>query len=155
MKEMVSSRGVAKKRRKQEVGEVVNQMFAYCCGHATIVARRQPYLGTSSPAARLTSMSPRLARPHPGGLQPVSDRKKSFSNARFTAPHHATKLNLATAQASPGIAKRNSNHIPAADARSIPLRCAHRKLRRLTSIVFERDRVIFVWPALFALFFVT
>ncbi|MEH2555830.1 hypothetical protein V1286_003359 [Bradyrhizobium algeriense] len=54
MKEMVSWRGVAKKRRKQEAGGVVNQMFAYCCGHATIVARRQPLFGfiEAAPAAR-------------------------------------------------------------------------------------------------------
>jgi hypothetical protein len=42
---MVSWRGVAKKRRKQEAGGNINQMFAYCCGHATIVARRQPLFG--------------------------------------------------------------------------------------------------------------
>src|SRR5258708_25271333 len=54
MKEMVSLRGVAKKRRKQEPGGTVNQMFAYCCGHATIVARRQPLFGfiEAVPAAR-------------------------------------------------------------------------------------------------------
>ena len=121
---MVSSRGVAKKRRKQEVAGVVNQMFAYCCGHATIVARRQPLSGYIEPClSRPTSINHHLARPHPGGLQPVGDRKKNFSNARFAAPYHATKLNRATAQASPRIAKRNSNRIPAADDRSIPPAC--------------------------------
>jgi hypothetical protein len=41
-KEMVSLRGVAKKRREQGAACSVNQMFAYCCGPATIVAQRQP-----------------------------------------------------------------------------------------------------------------
>jgi len=45
MKEMVSLRGVAKKRRKQETDGKVNQMFIHCCGHATIVARQQPFFG--------------------------------------------------------------------------------------------------------------
>ena len=45
MKEMVSWRGVAKKRRKQETAGLINQMPAHCCGHATIVARRQPLFG--------------------------------------------------------------------------------------------------------------
>src|SRR5437867_12564227 len=53
--EMVSWRGVAKKRRKQEAGGVVNQMFAYCCGHATIVARRQPLLESIEPRPAIPS----------------------------------------------------------------------------------------------------
>src|SRR5437868_5133189 len=45
MKEMVSWRGVAKKRRKQETAGLINQMPAHCCGHATIVARQHPLFG--------------------------------------------------------------------------------------------------------------
>ena len=65
---MVSWRGVAKKRRKQEPGGDVNQMFAHCCGHATIVARRQPLFGLIEAAVGASPGKPpfrecRAARP--------------------------------------------------------------------------------------------
>jgi hypothetical protein len=53
-----------------------------------------------------------------------------------------------------GIAKRASNDISAAPDRG-NRDCAHRKLQSLTSIVFERDHVIFVRPAPFAPAFAT
>jgi hypothetical protein len=153
MKEMVSWRGVAKKRRKQEAGGVVNQMFAYCCGHATIVAWRQP-LYRAIKACRFT--------PAPDGFDfesPSSLRHNLSAIERETSPricHAASRDELICRHASPRIAKRNSNHIPRQMiVRSPSARCAHRKLQRLTSIVFERDRVIFVRLALFARVFVT
>jgi hypothetical protein len=53
-----------------------------------------------------------------------------------------------------GIARRDSNDISAAPDRG-NRDCVHRKLQSLTSIVFERDHVIFVQPALFAPAFAT
>jgi hypothetical protein len=79
MKEMVSWRGVAKKRRKQEAGGAVNQMFAYCCGHATIVAQRQPLFGfieaVPPPAAAGLSFS--NTRTRSGDNLRAIDRKAS------------------------------------------------------------------------------
>ena len=154
MKEMVSWRGVAKKRRKQETAGSINQMIVHCCGHATIVARQQPLFGfiEAIPAARFDRspfQAPRTAR----RSQLEGDRNGSFSNARFAARHRATKLHLATAHASPRITKRNSSDIPPATDRSIAPR-AMRVLKVTTPDAnhVRSDRVIFVRPALFALF---
>lgn len=106
MKEMVSWRGVAKKRRKQETGRAVNQMFAYCCGHATIVARRQPlfeFIGTR-PATRLDFDRPR-SRHNLGAIA------ISISSTRESPCVIATRLNLGTARGSPGIEQRDSHAI--------------------------------------------
>jgi hypothetical protein len=81
-------------------------------------------------------------------LQPEGDRKRSFSNVRIASHVIARpKLNLGTAPALPRIGQQRLIF------RAPPLRTP--KLQRLTSIVFERDRVIFVRPALFARVFVT
>jgi hypothetical protein len=132
-------------------------MIAHCCGHATIVARRQPLFGfyRSHPATRFDRSpfrAPRTAR----RSQLEGDRNRSFSSARFAGRRRATKLNLATRHASPRIAKRNSNHIPAATDRSIALRAM--RAPKITAPDINRarsDHVIFVRPALFAPVFVT
>ena len=87
MKEMVSLRGVAKKRRKQETDGKVNQMFIHCCGHATIVARQQPLFGfiESAPGCPLRQPSISSAR-IPDRSQPESDREGDFSSA--DSPRH-------------------------------------------------------------------
>src|SRR5215216_5390101 len=115
LKEMVSWRGVAKKRRKQETAGVVNQMLAHCCGLATIVAWRQPLFGSIEPAgaARLD------------GLDFESPCSRPRHNLSAIAWEISPRLRLASSHAqlicrhaSPRIAGRDSKRIPAAADRS-------------------------------------
>jgi hypothetical protein len=124
-------------------------MFAYCCGHATIVARRQPLFGLieSHSVARLEF---RESEP------PVGHNLSAIE--RETSPR--TRLASSRDQpicrhAPPRIAKRNSNHIPAAADRSIALHAVRAAKFTPPDIARVRsDRVIFVRPALFARVFV-
>ena len=121
MKEMVSWRGVAKKRRKQEPAGAINQMFAYCCGHATIVALAATFIW-------VVSIPPRVARLE--GLdfespsaRPVTTSARSSENFSCAIRLAPSRDQLIRRHASPRIAKRNSNHIPAASDRSIRPAC--------------------------------
>jgi hypothetical protein len=124
-------------------------MLAHCCGHATIVARRQPLFGfiNAPRAPTRLQFAPALLRSPPEG-----DRWGSFSVARFAAYHRATKLHLATTHASPRIARRDSesqrrdsesqSEIRITSLQQLIIRSpcrdsARRKLQRLTSIVLE------------------
>lgn len=139
-------------------------MFTHCCGHATIVARQQPLFGfietiPARPLRRISIRAPRTTR----RSQLEGDRNRSFSNARFAARHRATKLNFGdrprvaeNRKTRFGVAKRNSNHIPAADDRSIALHAM--RAPKITAPDINRvrsDHVIFVRPAPFAPVFVT
>src|SRR2546430_8508216 len=80
--EMVSWRGVAKKRRKQEAGKAVNQMPVNCCDHATIVARRQPLFGfRSRPLPAWTASTFEKPDQAPGRPQLLSDPYKRLLDA--------------------------------------------------------------------------
>ncbi len=115
MKEMVSWRGVAKKRRKQEAGAAVIQMFPCCCSHATIVARRQPLSAHKSavPSKNFVPGDQTLNR-----SQPEGDHWRS--SARI-APH-ASRSTLPSETALPRIGQRNSNDINSACLSIPPLR---------------------------------
>jgi hypothetical protein len=117
MKEMVSWRGVAKKRRKQEAGGVVNQMFAYCCGHATIVARRQPLFGLI--CSRCTAHCGQTSPLEASGESPVTTSERSttefLQRENRLARHRATRPNLGTARALPRIGQHDSQTFAAPD----------------------------------------
>ena len=95
-------------------------MFAYCCGHATIVALGQPLFGLDriSPALPASTATISRVRAH-SPSQPQRDCAENFA---ADSPRIMARQ-LICRHAPPRIAKRNSNHIPAASDRSIPPEC--------------------------------
>jgi hypothetical protein len=122
-------------------------MFAHCCGHATIVAQGQPLFELINLAASTASIS----RVRALGLATTLERY--IEELRLTASRDQLLCRHACRE--PQNAIRIASSLQQIIVRSPCVRCALRKLHRLTSIVFERDRVIFVQPALFAPAFVT
>jgi hypothetical protein len=127
---------VAKKRRKQETGGAVNQMFAHCCGHATIVARRQPFFGfiVSDPRRPPRQGSIQRVRAPPRHNLRAIERKISPPPIRSASsrdktdwPTHITENRKAQFESHP--CSNRPFDRPACDA------C--RKSQRLTSIVFD------------------
>jgi hypothetical protein len=164
MQEMVSRRGVAKKRRKQEVGVAVCQMFACCCDHATIVAWRQPFCGAIEPFCRLFRRDESSAVTEFPGRHNLRVFGGDVAPSRilFDSSHPAT-----------GLGERPSGLRISRDAtRATPALHFKRSIRAIVLAATlraenydadinrnERDRVIFVRsimrPALFAPVFVT
>jgi hypothetical protein len=102
---------VAKKRRKQETGIVVNQMFAYCCGHATIVAPRQPLFWLIPCGCR--SSQPRRRKVAPIGHNWAVDKEFSLTreSTRTDIARPTTKVNSARPRALQRIAQHDSRDI--------------------------------------------
>ena len=123
-------------------------MFTHCCGHATIVAWRQPLFGSIErlPApARLDGLD--FESPASPARHNLSAIEREFLRG-FASHHRMTQL--ICRHASPRIAKRNSKRIPAAADRSIGPRAM--RAPKVTTPDIDRirsDRVIFVRPALF------
>jgi hypothetical protein len=142
MKEMVSWRGVAKKRRKQERPVRLTKCSL------TVAATQQSwpwgnlYLGRSDPA-RVAGLDG-LHFESPSARPVTTSARLSGKLLGGFASHHGAPTDLPTRVA--------ENHLIV----RFPLRAMRApKIHRLTSTVFERDRVIFVRPALFARVFVT
>ncbi|MFG3593390.1 hypothetical protein [Bradyrhizobium sp. RDI18] len=86
MKEMVSWRGVAKKRREQEAGAPVNQMFPSCCSHATNVARRQPLFKVRGNPSKNSFRETKLSTDH--NLRAIDEWKSDARIARRIQTDH-------------------------------------------------------------------
>jgi hypothetical protein len=122
-------------------------MFTHCCGHATIVARRQPFI-------RVNRILPAVSRPGRPRLrvrisaksQPERDRTENFAAAssRIIACSTDVPTRVAANRRTPFEAN------PAATHRSIALRAMRGP--KVTTPDIDRirsDRVIFVRPVLF------
>jgi len=92
-------------------------MFANCCGLATIVAWRQPLLG---PIRSYLPPRPRFRESEP---RPVTTWARSRGNFLPQIRLASSRDQQICRHASPRIAKRDSNHIPAAVDLSIRPAC--------------------------------